>query len=109
VIEDVILADIAMGEDVIAEPLRVPEPGTMPKHQPGMRPQDRDVVRHVSCVRRASSDVDQGDALIARLDEVIGGHLRHALRRNSGRAAPQTLVARDHITRSDKGIGADLA
>ena len=74
-----------------------------------MRPQHRDMVRDVAGVGRADSDVDQGNAFIAGLDEVKGRHLRRALWRNPGRAAAKTRIARDHIAGPNERIGTDLA
>ena len=77
-IEHVVLAHIAVREHVVAEPLRVAQAGAMAEHQPGMRPQHRDVVGDVARVGRTGADVDQGDAAIAGHDQMEGRHLRHA-------------------------------
>src|SRR5271165_3265625 len=104
-----VLADVGMREDVIAKPLRVPQACAMPEHQPGMRPQHRDMVRDVPGVGWADPDVDQGNASIPGLDEVKGRHLRHAPWRDPGRAAAKTRTARDHIAGPNERIGTDLA
>ena len=46
-VEHVVLAHIAVGEHVVAERLRVAQAGAVAEHQPGMRPQHRDVVGDV--------------------------------------------------------------
>ena len=107
-VEHVILAHVAVGKDIVAELLRVPQARTVPEHQPGMRSQHRDVVGDVAGVGRAGADVDHGDAAIAGLDQMKGRHLRHALGGNAGRASARTRVARDHIAGLDEGVGARL-
>ena len=108
-VEHVILADVTMREHVVAEPLRIPEARAMPQHQPGVRPQHRDVVGDVPRIGRTDADVDQGNAAIAGLDEMKGRHLRRALGRNPGRAAAKPRIARDRIPGRNEGVGADLA
>jgi hypothetical protein len=103
----VILAHIAMSEDIVPELLRIAQAGAVPEHQPGMRPQHRDVVGDVARIGRADADIDHGDAAIAGLDQMEGRRLRHALRRDAcGTAA---CTARDHVTGLDEGLEAGLA
>lgn len=109
VIEHVILADIAVGEHVVAEPLRIPKARAVPDHQPGMRPQHRDVIGGIPRVGRTDPDVDQGDAAIAGLDQMKGRHLRHAVRRSPGRAAAEPRIARDHVAGRNESFQAGLA
>ena len=107
-VEHVILPHIAVGEDVVAELLRVPEARAVPEHQPGMRSQHRDMVGDVAGVGRPGADVDHGDAAVAGLDQMKRRHLRHALDGNAARAAAEANVARDHIAgldeRSETGV-----
>jgi hypothetical protein len=58
---EVIVASIG----VIAELLRVPKTGAVAEHQPSMRPHHSDMVGDVARVRRASADVNHGDAAAA--------------------------------------------
>ena len=67
-----------MGEDEIAKPLAVAQPGAVADHQPGMGPEDGDVVGRRLRVRRADADIHKGDALPVGAFEVIGRHLRQA-------------------------------
>src|SRR3954453_20003319 len=101
-----VLANVAMGEHVVAEPLRVAQARAMAEHQPGMGPQHGNMVGDVARVGRTGADVDQGDAAIAGRDQVEGWHLRPTRGRNARRRA---AAARDHIAWSDEGIKAGLA
>src|SRR5579871_1535252 len=97
-----VLANIAMREYVVAEPLRVPQAGAMPDHQPGMRPQHSDMIGDIARVRRTGADVDERNAPIAGLDEMKGRHLRHAFWRASAGAAAKPRIARDDIAGRDE-------
>ena len=92
-IEHMVLPDITMREDVVAEPLRVPQARAMAEHQPGVRAKHRDVVGDIARVGWSGPDIDQGDAAFAGLDEVEGRHLRHALGRGPDRAAAEARIA----------------
>src|SRR5262249_48564475 len=81
-VEYMILPYITVNEHVIAELLRVSEAGAMSHHQPGMRPEHRNMVGDGTGVGRAGADVDQCDSPTARFDEMKRRHLRHALRAN---------------------------
>ena len=70
-----IVAEIRMGEDVIADPLAGAQPAAMANHQPRLGPQHREMVANRLGVRRADADVDEGDAAAVGRDQVIGGHL----------------------------------
>src|SRR5437868_316009 len=77
----VILADVSVSEGVIAELLRVPQPGTVAEHQPGMGTKHCDVVGDVARIRRAGANVDHGDAAGSLLNQMKSRHLRRALGR----------------------------
>ena len=64
-VEHVVLAHIGVGEDVVAQFLRVPQAGAVADHQPGMRAQHGDVVGDGLGVGRADADIDHGDAAAA--------------------------------------------
>ena len=62
VVEDVVAPQVAVGEHVVADRLRLPQAAAMADHQPAMRPQHREVVGDVLRVRGADADVDQRNA-----------------------------------------------
>src|SRR5580692_2806664 len=94
-----------MSEGVIAELLRVPQPGTMSEHQPGMGTKHCDVVGDVARVRRASANADHGDAAGSLLNQMKSRHLRRALRwRMRGSYGVEARFGRDDVTRLDEGI-----
>ncbi len=76
VVQHVILAQIGVGQDEIAQGLAVPQARAMAHHQPDMRAQHRDVVGRCLGVGRADADIDQGDPLPVRAFQVISRHLR---------------------------------
>ena len=67
VVEHVVLAHIGVRQHVVAERLAVAQPGAVAEHQPGMRPQHRDMVGDGLGVGRADADIDHGDAAMAGL------------------------------------------
>ena len=62
VVEHMIVAQISVGEDVIADRLARPQATAMADHQPHFRAQHRDVIAHGLGVRRPDADIDEGDA-----------------------------------------------
>ena len=88
VVEDVVLAHVAVGEHVVAERLGVAQPGAVADHQPDVGAQHGDMVGDGLGVRRADADVDHRDAGVARADEVEGRHLRRAPDRCAGAPVP---------------------
>ena len=86
-IQNVIFPHMAVGEDIVAEFLRVPETRTMSQHQPGMRTQHGNMIGYGASVGRAGANVNHSDASIAGLDEMKSRHLRHALRDNARRSS----------------------
>ena len=80
-----ILAQIGMGQNEIAQALRIAQPCTMADHQPGMRPQHGDMIGRGLGVRGPDADIDQRDAVPVRPFQVIGRHLRQ-LRQGRDRA-----------------------
>ena len=105
-----ILAHVAVRQDVVAELLRIAQARAVAEHQPGMRPQHRDVVGDVARVRRTGADVDHGDAAIAGLDQMKGRHLRHALgRRRRSVPPPKRALRVITLPGSTKASAAGLA
>ncbi len=81
----------------------------MAQHQPGVRTQHRDVIGDGLGVGRPHADVDHGDAAAAAGSQVIGGHLRHAARRDPGGAAAEALVGGDQVPRLDETVVVGVA
>ena len=78
----------------------------MAKHDPGVRPQHRDVVGDGLGIGRTDADVDHGDAAAVSAHQVVGRHLRQARRRlalSVGRLRRAADAPRHHIARLDKG------
>ena len=75
VVEDMVVAQIGVGEDIVADRLARPQAAAMADHQPHFGPHHRQMVADRLRVGRADADVDQGDAFAVRRDQVIGGHL----------------------------------
>ena len=72
---DMVVAQIGVGEDIVADRLARPQAAAMADHQPDLGPHHREMVADRLGVGRADADIDQGDALAARRDQVVGGHL----------------------------------
>ena len=74
-----------MGEDVIADGLRLPQPAAMAHHEPAMRTQDRQMVGDRLGVGGADANIHQRRALHrpvgAARHEVVGRHLELVPRR----------------------------
>jgi len=102
----VVVADVAVRQDVVAEQLAAAQPGAVAEHQPAMRPQHRDVVGDRLGVAGPDADIDEGDAVAAGALEMIGRHLRQP-----GGPRRLGLVARadDDIAGLDEGDGAAVA
>src|SRR5690606_8253352 len=83
VVKDMVFAHIGMRQDVVAEGLRVAQTGAMAEHQPGMRPEDGDMIRNRLGVGWTYTNIDHAYAGMTRLDQMIGGHLRYPRRRNA--------------------------
>ena len=110
VVEHMVVADIPVGQHVIAQHLAVAQSGAVTEHDPGVRTQHGHMVGHGLGVAGADSDVDHGDATVAGPYQMVGRHLRQALRvralHESVRRAMLQVVG-DHIARFDKrGIAA---
>ena len=75
VVEHMIVAQISVGEHIIADRLARPKPAAMADHQPHVGAQHRDMVADRLSVGRADADVDQRDPGAAFGNQVIGGHL----------------------------------
>ena len=73
-----ILAYVAMGQHVIAQLLAVAQPGAVPQHDPGVRPQHSNVVGNVLGIGRTYPDIDHGDARMSLAHQVVRGHLGQA-------------------------------
>src|SRR3546814_7237314 len=70
-IEDMLVAEVSVGEHIVADPLAGAQPAAMADHQPRFGPQHGEMVADRLGVRRADADVDQADAAAARRDQVI--------------------------------------
>ena len=94
VVEDVVVAQIGMGEDIVANRLARAQPATVADHQPRLGPKHRDMVADRLGVGRADPDVDQSDAVAAVAHQVIGGHLEPppAARRDLGLGIGEIVV-----------------
>jgi hypothetical protein len=77
-IEHMVIAHVAMGQNIVAKRLTAAKAGAVAEHHPGMRPEDGDVVGDGLGIRRADADVDQRDARVVFPEKVIGRHLRQA-------------------------------
>ncbi|KAI1691992.1 carboxy-terminal-processing protease [Ditylenchus destructor] len=78
VVENVVLAHIGMRQHIVAECLAVSKARAVAEHQPGVRAQDGDMVGDRLGVGRADADIDERDAAVPLLLDVIGRHLRQA-------------------------------
>jgi hypothetical protein len=63
VVEDMVVAQIAVGEHIVADRLARPQAAAMADHQPHFGPHHRQMVADRLRVGRADADIDQGDAL----------------------------------------------
>ena len=70
-----VVAQIGVGEDIVADRLARPKPAAMADHQPRLGPHHREMVAHRLRIGRAYADIDQGDAAAIGGNEVVGGHL----------------------------------
>ena len=106
VVQHVVLAHIGMGQHVVAQRLRVAQPGAVAEHHPGMRPQHRDMVGYRLGVGRPDADIDHRDAAVVRLFEMIGRHLWQARRRGARRGVAVAGQS-DEVARFDeRGVAA---
>ena len=74
-VEHMVIAQIGMGEDIVANALGIAQAAAVADHQPGFGAQDREVVADGFGVGGANADIDEADAGAAFADEVVGGHL----------------------------------
>ena len=74
-IEHVIVAQIGMGEHVVADLLARAQAAAMADHQPRFGTQHCQVVADRLRIARADTDIDQRDAFAVGTNQVIGGHL----------------------------------
>src|SRR3546814_10268065 len=54
VVQHMVLAHIAVRQHIVAQLLRVPEPGAMPQHQPGVRPRSEEHTSELQSLMRIS-------------------------------------------------------
>ena len=64
-----------MCQHEVADALRIAQAAAMADHQPGFRAQHRQMVTDGFRIRRADTDIDEGNAVPARRDQVICRHL----------------------------------
>ncbi len=74
-VQHMVIAQIGVGQDVVADGLVGPKAAAVADHQPGLGPQHRQVVGDGLGVGRAHPDVDQADPGPVRPHQVVGGHL----------------------------------
>jgi hypothetical protein len=60
-VQHVVVAQIGVGQDIVADGLRGTQAAAVADHQPGVRPGHGQVVADGLGVGRADADVDQGD------------------------------------------------
>ena len=70
-----VVAQIGMGQHIVADPLAGAQAAAMADHQPGFGADNGQVVADRLGVGRADTDVDKGDAAAIRRDQMIGRHL----------------------------------
>src|SRR3546814_15026612 len=73
VVEDMIVAQIGVREDVIADPLAGAQPAAMADHQPGVGAYHREMIGDRLGIRRADADVYGAGPRAIGCDELIGG------------------------------------
>ncbi len=74
-IEHMVVAQVGMGEYVVADALAFAQAAAVADHQPDFGTDHRKVVGDGLGVGRADADVDERDARLVRPDQVIGRHL----------------------------------
>ena len=70
-----VVAQISVGEHIIADRLARPKAAAMADHQPHFGPKHRDMVAHRLRIGRPDPDIDQGDPAAALGHQMISGHL----------------------------------
>ena len=70
-----VVAQIGVGEDIIADRLAGAKAAAMADHQPSLRAKHSDMVADRLGVGRPDADIDQGDAVAVRRHQMIGRHL----------------------------------
>ncbi len=85
-----VFAHITVRQYVVAQLLRVAQPGTVTQHQPRMRTQHRDMVGDRLGIGGSDADVDHRDAAAVATHQMIAGHLRQMRRRDA------QIIARLH-------------
>ena len=75
VVQHMVVAQIGVGQHIVADGLAGAQAAAVADHQPGLGPQHRQVVGDGLGVGGADADVDQRDAAPARRHQVIGRHL----------------------------------
>jgi hypothetical protein len=100
VVENMVVAQVSVSENIVADRLARAKAAAMADHEPGFGPQHGKVVAHRFGVGRADADVDERDAAAVLGDEVVGGHLELApgagldLRQRIGRVGLDEDAAR---------------
>ena len=70
-----VVAQIGMRKNIIADALRLTKPAAMANHQPSFGPKDGQMVANGFGIGRTNADVDQGDPRTIRCDEMVCWHL----------------------------------
>ena len=74
-VQHMVVAQIGMSEDIVADRLAGTQAAAVADHHPDMRPGDGQVVADRLGVGRPDPDIDQGDAGGVRRGQVVGRHL----------------------------------
>mmetsp|Transcript_29947 Transcript_29947/g.59384 ORF Transcript_29947/g.59384 Transcript_29947/m.59384 type:complete len:202 (-) Transcript_29947:2365-2970(-) len=98
IIQHVVFTQIGMGQDKIAEALRVPQTGTVSHHDPGVWTQHCNVVCGRLGIGRPHTNIHQSDTGPIFSLQVIGRHLRLFIHRRNRRLSIRDL----HVTSADK-------
>ena len=75
VVQHMVVAQIGVRQDIVADPLRRAQTAAMPDHQPRLGPDDREVIGDRLRIRRPDADIDQRDPRPVRRHQMVGGHL----------------------------------
>ena len=104
-VQHVIVAQIGVGQHIVADGLAGAQAAAVTDHQPDVRTGDGQVVGDGLGVGRPDADVDQGHALMARRGQVIGRHLVLLPGRVADRRLGVGRVARDdHAAGAGQGF-----
>ena len=73
-----VVAQISVGEDIVADRLARPQAAAMADHQPDFGAEHGEMVADRLGVGRADADIDEGDSAAIGRDQMVGRHLHLA-------------------------------